>query len=60
MSTNVYGYSLVLRTPKNIFLPESNPAAYILDVYGGFLSTRIRQANRDMVDCVTLSFSVRW
>ncbi len=40
---------VVIPTPRKIFLPESKPAAYILDVYGGFLSTIILQAKRDIV-----------
>lgn len=47
-------------TPRNILLPESNPAAYILAVYGGLRSTNIRHANLDMVDWATLSPSFLW
>ena len=47
-------------TPRNIFFAESNPAAYILAVYGGSRSTSILHANRDIVLCVTTEFSDRW
>lgn len=47
-------------TPRNMLRAASNPAAKILAVYGGFLSTRIRQANREIVLCVTLSRELRW
>lgn len=49
-----------LLTPRNIFFSESNPAAYIRAVYGGLRSTRMRQANRDIVLCGTTDISDRW
>ena len=53
-------HKTTIHTPKNIFLPESKPAANIRAVYGGSRSTRIRQANREIVDCVTTLFLLRW
>lgn len=40
-------------TPKNMFRLESNPAAKIRARFGSFLSTKIRQANLDIVLCIT-------
>lgn len=40
-------------TPKNIFRLESKPAANILALCGSFLSTNMRQANLEIVLCIT-------
>lgn len=42
-------------TPKNIFLLESKPAAYILAFGASVRSTKILQANRDIVLCITFA-----
>jgi hypothetical protein len=42
-------------TPKNIFLLESKPAANILARKESCLSTKIRQANREIVLCITFA-----
>lgn len=44
---------LNLLTPKNMFLLESKPAAYILAFVASVRSTKIRQANLDIVLCIT-------
>ena len=52
--------SLSVLTPRNIFFSESNPAANIRAVYGGLRSTKMRQANRDIVLCGTTDISALW
>ena len=42
-----------LRTPRNMFLDVSKPAAYILAILGFFRSHRIRHANLEIVLCIT-------
>lgn len=42
-------FRIQLLTPKKIFLDVSNPAAYILAIFGLFLSHNILQANLDIV-----------
>lgn len=53
----IYGSLLILirLTPKNIFLLESKPAAYILAFGASVRSTKILQANRDIVLCITFA-----
>lgn len=54
ISDNYLTLNITVLTPRNMFLEVSKPAAYILQIFEQLRSANIRQANLDMVLCITL------